>query len=92
MATEILASGTTAADSSDVTVTAGIPVTIFLKSGSSVPVSSDADFDVKIKSAGSTYHTIGKLTGKTPALVIDGPGTFRVSRVTASGPVGVDKE
>lgn len=92
MATQILAAGTSAADSSDVVVTVGAPTTIFLKAGADGPVSSDADFDIKIKSAGSTWHTIGKLTGKEPAKVIDGAGTYRVSRVFASSAVGVDKE
>lgn len=91
MATEILAAGTAAADSTDVTVTAGIPVTVFLKAGTSAPIASDADFDVKLKSVGSTYHTIGKLTGKNPAVVIDGPGTYRISRLSASSAVGVDQ-
>jgi hypothetical protein len=93
MSTEILAAGTTAADSSDVVVTAGTPVTVFLKKPTSGPVSSDADFDIKIKSTGAgTYHTIGKLKGREPSIVLDGPGTYRFSRVSASTPTGADKE
>lgn len=92
MATEILASGTAAADSIDVVVAAGTPVTIFLKVGSSIPVPSNADCDVKIKDAGGFYHTIGKLTGRQPAIVLDGPGTYRVSRLLTGEAFGIDKE
>jgi hypothetical protein len=86
----VLASGTAAADSSDITVTAGVPVTVFLSAAASGPVPSDVQCDIKVKSAAGTYHTVGQLTGARPALVIDGPGVYRVSRVTASSAVVVE--
>jgi hypothetical protein len=86
----VLASGTSAADSSDITVTAGVPVTVFLSTATSVPVPSDVQCDVKVKAAGGTYHTVGQLTGARPALVIDGPGVYRVSRTSASSAVAVE--
>jgi hypothetical protein len=92
MATELLATGTAAADSADVVVTAGTPVTIYLKKGSDGAVSASARATVKIKSSGGTYHEIGALTGQYQALVIDGPGTYRISRETASEAFGVEKE
>lgn len=91
MATEILATGTAAGDSTDVVVAAGTPVTVFLKAATSIPVPSDALAEVKVKSVGLTYHTIGVLTGKQPALVIDGPGTYQVSRIAGTAAFGIDK-
>jgi hypothetical protein len=93
MSTVILAAGTAAANSTDVTVTAGVPVTLFLFSGSSGPVPSEADCDVQIKeTVGGTYHTIGKLTGRDPGVVIDSPGTYRVARNLTTASVGVAQE
>lgn len=92
MATEILATGTAAADSSEVTVTAGTPVTIFLKKGSSGPVESGSRAVVKIKSSGGFYHEVGALTGSRQALVLDGPGTFLISREETKVAFGIDKE
>lgn len=90
MATEILAAGTAPADSTDVTVASGSCVTVFLKTAASGPIPSDANFDIKAKSVGLTYHHAGKLTGVCPAMEL-GPGIWRVSRVSASSAVGVDQ-
>lgn len=92
MATEILATGTAAADSSEVTVTAGTPVTLFLKKGSSGPVGSTVRAVIKIKSSGGFYHEVSALDGQRQAAVIDGPGTFIVSREETKEAFGVDKE
>jgi thiamine monophosphate kinase len=86
----ILASGTTAANSSDIAVTAGTPVTIFLSVGTDVPVPSQADCDVQVKDAGGKYHTIGKLTGREAAKAIDSPGTYRVARAACSEAFAVE--
>lgn len=90
MASVLIAVGNTAADSADVTVAAGTPVTIFLTESATGPVDSDARVEVKAKAAGGTYHVIDQITGLRPAAVIDGPGTYRVSRI--AGPTfGVDQ-
>lgn len=91
MASVILASAKTAGNSSDVTVTAGTPVTLFLSVASDAPVPSQADCDVQIKDTGGKYHTIGKLTGKQPAMVLDGPGTFRVARAECTEAFAVEQ-
>lgn len=93
MSTVILAAGTAAANSTDVTVTAGVPVTLFLFAASDGPVPSEADCDIQIsETVGGTYHTIGKLTGKSPAVQIDAPGTYRVARKETTADVGVAQE
>jgi hypothetical protein len=88
---ELIATGTTAADSADVTVTAGVPVTVFLKKGSDGIVPSTARALVQIKSSGGFYHEVGALTGQIQALVIEGPGVYRISRVVDTGSFGVDQ-
>jgi hypothetical protein len=93
MATEVIAIGTTATDSaSDIVVTAGTPVTVFLKKTGDGPVGSTVRAVVKIKSSGGTYHEVGALDGQRQAIVLDGPGTFRVSREETKEAFGVEKE
>jgi hypothetical protein len=89
--TELIATGTTAVSSSDITVVAGTPVTVFLKKGTDGAVDVNARAIIEQKSAGGTYHEVGALTGQLQARVIDGPGTFRVSRPVSSVAFGVDQ-
>lgn len=89
---ELLASATTASTSADFTVTAGTPVTLFLKSATTETLPADGSASIQIKSAGATYYPVGVLERNTPARVIDGPGTFRVVKSTGSVAFGVDKE
>lgn len=93
MATQLLAVGTTAADSADITAAAGTPVTLFLKGSADGPADSAAVCEIKVKDSAGLYHKIGELNGREAGkacVVIDGPGTFRVSRV-AGAACGVDQ-
>jgi hypothetical protein len=93
MATQLLAPGTTAADSADITASAGTPVTLFLKGTADGPADSGALCEIKVKDTSGFYHKIGELNGRDPgkaAVVIDGPGTYRVSRI-AGASCGVDQ-
>jgi hypothetical protein len=82
MATQLLATGSTAASTADVVVAAGTPVTLFLKVTGNIPV--DANYTVRatieIKDSDGSYHEVGALTGQDPSRVVDGPCTVRVSR------------
>lgn len=91
MASELIAVGTGAANSSDITVAAGTPVTVFLKMATDVPADSAARAGIEIKTAAGTYHEIGALTGQYSAQVIDGPGTYRVTRAAGSVSFGVEQ-
>lgn len=76
MATQILATGSTAADSSDVVVAPGVPVTVVMKgatSGSNRCIWS-------IKDDAGTYNVMGALAQTDFPLVINGPGTYRFTR------------
>lgn len=79
MATQLLAAGTTAADSADVTVVAGTPVTVALKAAA-----DGAEVAVKLKDDGAAYNIVGRITSSAPALMISAPGTYRFSRVAGA--------
>jgi len=78
MATELLAAASTAADSADVTVAAGVPVTIGLKGAA-----AGARVLLKLKDDGGAYNVIGELNGNAGelAMTIYGPGVYRLTRV-----------
>ncbi len=82
MATQLLATGTTAASTADVVVAAGVPVTLFLKVTGNVPVDANVTVraTIEIKDSDGSYHEIGALTGQNPVGVLDGPCTVRVTR------------
>lgn len=92
MATELIASGTAAADSADLTVAAGVPKTLFLKMAADGPVGSTVRAVIKIKSAAGTYHEVSALNGQRPAVILDGAGTYRISREETKEAFGVDYE
>lgn len=81
MPTEVLAVGTTAADSSDVVVAAGTPLTVCLKDAAGAHVEAGAEVRISLKDDAGLYFQIDALTGAKPALVITGAGTFRFSRL-----------
>ena len=81
MATQLLATADTAADSADVTVAAGAPVTIGLKGAA-----AGARVLLKLKDDAAAYNVIGELTGIAGerALTIYGPGVYRLTRVAGA--------
>lgn len=82
MATEILAVGTTADNSSEVTVTAGAPVTVCLKDVAGLTaVPPGCDVRILIKDDDAAFFEIGKLTAQNPATVLIGPGVYVLSRI-----------
>lgn len=81
MPTQILAAGTTAADSSDVVVAAGTPLTVCLKDAAGGHVESGAEVRIGLKDDAGQYFQVDSLTGSKPALVIVGAGTYRFSRM-----------
>lgn len=81
MATNILTVGDTAASSGDITVEAGIPLTVCLKY-TGAQVDDGAIVDILLKDdAGNYWPTGQKLTGYEPILVLFGPGDYRFTRV-----------
>lgn len=83
MPSNILATGNTAADSADVVVAAGTPLTVVLKGADKL-----ADVRIKLKDDAGTYTQVGTLSKASPALLINAPGTYRFTRI-AGGSCGV---
>lgn len=79
MATEVLAVGTTAANSADVVVASGSELTVALKDAGGPLVDSDARVDVALKDDAGQYFIVDRLTAARPALVV-GAGTWRFIR------------
>lgn len=88
---ELVASGTTTANSNDFTIDAGASASLFLKSATSQVLPYDARATIQVKSADATYYDIGALTESDPMKVLQAAGTFRVVRIGASAAYGVDK-
>lgn len=92
MATQILAVGTGAGTSSNVTVTPGAPVTVGLFTSASGPIPY---FDDPIQcdlqdSGGNWVQQSPALDSITPSIVLIGPGVYRFRRLsTVTASVGV---
>jgi hypothetical protein len=83
-AIQILPVAAVAADSADVTVAAGAPLTVALKG----VIAGDARVRISLKDDAAGYQIVEELNSSRPALVISGPGTYRFSRVVG-GTCGV---
>jgi hypothetical protein len=81
--TQILAVNTTAADSADVVV-AGTPLTVSLKDAAGPRIAANALVHISIKDDAGQYFRVGQLNTDKPVAVIDGPGTYRFSRVAGT--------
>lgn len=79
MPTQLLAPGNTAADSADVVVAAGTPITVCLKS-----ISGFAAISIKLKDDAGNYLEVGSLGTASPATCITAPGTYRFSRAAGT--------
>lgn len=85
MATQILALGTTAADSSDFTFTG--PTVVGIKTTGGVQVLG-GEIRISVKGDDNNYYPFGKLSKNAPVLTIQAPGTYRFSRVASPYSVG----
>lgn len=85
MATELLATGSAAANSSDLVVAEGATVTVALKGVKGVPI-----VHVELKDDAGEYNRIDMIDmnrNDPPVIVITAPGTYRFAR--AAGTCGV---
>lgn len=75
----ILAAGTTAQVSSNIVIAANARVTVgaFVDSGN---IPTDVQLNVVIDTPGADV-SVGKLSVTSPAMLLNGPGTFRVVRM-----------
>lgn len=82
----ILATGSAAATSSDVVVAAGSVVSVGIYSAAGIP--HGVSLSVMMDTPGLDTQ-IGELTARSPALILSGPGTYRVVRSALAGAVSV---
>jgi hypothetical protein len=74
MATQILATASTAADSADIAVTTDTPFSLKGVTG------GEAYVTILLKDDAAAYNIVGSLTSHAPATVISAPGTYRFTR------------
>jgi len=87
-ATELVAAGTTLANSSDFTLTAGSPRTLFLRYSASA--GSPIKYYIQHKNSDSTYTTSVVLTPDNDPLTLDGSGVFRAQRQASAASSALD--
>jgi hypothetical protein len=87
----ILATGTTAATSTDIVVAAGASVTVGLFTADANGIPPDHFASVWIDTP-SNDLLVKQLTGVCPTTVIAGPGTFRVVRKAGTTSFGIFTE
>ena len=86
----ILAVGTTAASSSDFTVVAGTPNTLCLVDAAGPTIPQGAFVTIEFKDSAGLYFTVDYLQDDRTGRIIDGPGTYRVTRAATGIACGVD--
>ena len=86
-ATELLADGSTLANSADFTIAAGSPRTLFLKYTTG---SGQICYFIQHKNADATYSTKLVLTPENDPLTLDGSGVFRAQRQPRAASSGLD--
>lgn len=82
---ELLASGTTAANSADVTLVDGAATTVIQRGRGAALI--------QVKDTAGGYVTVGQIDDQTPARIVNGPCVFRVRREgTAGTALAVDRD
>lgn len=79
-AAELLAIGTTDANSADVVVASGSQLTVCLKDADGAVVGKYAHVQIQLKADNGQYFKVDELTFARPAVVISGAGTYRFVR------------
>jgi hypothetical protein len=80
MPTNILTTGATDAQSSDVTVNAGSQLIVSLKDAAGPSIASGAYVFIEIKDDAGAYFRFGELTPNNPATILSGLATYRFNR------------
>lgn len=76
MATELIATGFTAANSADITLADGESATVGMKGGTAFSV-----IKIELKDDDGGYNTVGDLNSQRPAVSINAAGTYRLRRL-----------
>lgn len=79
-AAQILATASTAASSSDVTVAAGTPLAVSLRG----VADGQARVLIELKDEAAAYTIVGELRSHSPNTQISVPGTYRFTRIAGA--------
>ncbi len=90
---ELIASGTTQADSADFTVAVGTPARISLFNATGAQVGGGSAY-IQYKASNGGYFDFpaGGLDGFNQSITLSAPGTYRVRKLASSVAFGVDKD
>jgi len=91
MATEILASGTTTAESTEILLAAGDTATVLLRRDRTINQSDACLALIQAEDSDSAWRSIGQLDLNRNCMVIEGPGNFRVQRQAGAVAFAVDQ-
>jgi len=80
MATELLATASTAANSADIVVDSSAPVIVMMKD----QTGAEARIRILLKDEDGNYFDVGELTPARPALGLALTGTYRLTRVAGA--------
>jgi hypothetical protein len=89
MPSEILAVGSGAAASGDVTIGAGEALTVCLKDGGGTDRAPNGNVAIQLKDDDGAYWTVETLRSGKPAIILAGPGTYRFARRKGAAACGV---
>lgn len=89
MPSEILAVGTTAANSGDQVVASGSTLTVCLKDSAGPDIGPTARVDILLKDDAGQYFTVDTLDYRRRAVQLIAAGTYRFSRVASGDACGV---
>lgn len=92
MPTTILASNTTAAESTDIELTDGTKSTLTLFDTEGGEIRGDQRVALEVKDANGNYTTIDYLSPNQPSLQVLGPATWRARRLVSTAAVGVTRD
>lgn len=81
-AASLITVGKNAANSADIVVTVGAPVTVAVKTTVGQPVRGY--IDITLKGDAGNYWKVGQLDNLTRAVTLTGPGTYQLQRPTLS--------
>lgn len=93
MPTEVLAKGTTAATSSDITVVAGTPINVGLFRADEAPIEADCKCKITRQDPDGNDQPTGlELNGVAPNIVLIGPGVYNVNRPEITVATGIQTD
>lgn len=89
----LIAVGTTPADSADVVLIATdtVLINLFMNDTNVEQISPDCAASLQVKASNGSYQQVAVLNAANPAQLISGPGTYRVRKKGSTNSCGVDK-